>query len=219
MRLTRTAMALSIALLGAPAAYGQEPAPTPRSVPPQPAPPAVGPPPVRQPTPSTAATTVAPPQRPPAPVPAATTPPGRRLGSLSVVLLEGDTAGTASLDGVPTAVQRALADMREFLPFRSYRLYDAGLLRAPALGTSTIHLQGEPAGRRFAVTLGAQYQMVPSARLRIFFSLRELNSPNPVLETNLEMNVGETVIVGTSRIGGDNALIALLTAVPADGAD
>ena len=37
----------------------------------------------------------------------------------------------------------------------------------------------------------------------------------PMIDTSFTMDVGETVVVGTSRIaGGDKALIALLTAVP-----
>ena len=36
-----------------------------------------------------------------------------------------------------------------------------------------------------------------------------------VIETSFAMDIGETVVVGTSRMrGGDKALIALLTAVP-----
>jgi hypothetical protein len=36
-----------------------------------------------------------------------------------------------------------------------------------------------------------------------------------VIDTTFEMDIGETVVVGTSRVrGGDKALIALLTAVP-----
>jgi hypothetical protein len=37
----------------------------------------------------------------------------------------------------------------------------------------------------------------------------------PMIDTSFTMDVGETVVVGTSRVaGGDKALIALLTAVP-----
>ena len=37
----------------------------------------------------------------------------------------------------------------------------------------------------------------------------------PLIDTSFAMDVGETVVVGTSRLpGGDKALIALLTAVP-----
>jgi hypothetical protein len=35
-----------------------------------------------------------------------------------------------------------------------------------------------------------------------------------LIETSFTMRLGETVVVGTSRVGGDKALIALLTAVP-----
>jgi hypothetical protein len=35
-----------------------------------------------------------------------------------------------------------------------------------------------------------------------------------LIDSNFTMLVGETVVVGTSRVGGDKALIALLTAVP-----
>jgi hypothetical protein len=36
-----------------------------------------------------------------------------------------------------------------------------------------------------------------------------------IIDTSFTMDVGETVVVGTSRVkGGDKALIALLTAVP-----
>jgi hypothetical protein len=36
-----------------------------------------------------------------------------------------------------------------------------------------------------------------------------------VIDTSFTMDIGETVVVGTSRVrGGDKALIALLTAVP-----
>ena len=34
-----------------------------------------------------------------------------------------------------------------------------------------------------------------------------------LIDTNFTMDIGETVVVGTSRLQGDKALIALLTAV------
>ncbi|CAN5579326.1 hypothetical protein BH23ACI1_BH23ACI1_18400 [soil metagenome] len=37
------------------------------------------------------------------------------------------------------------------------------------------------------------------------------------MDASFRMDVGETVVVGTSRIQGDKALIALLTAVPPKG--
>jgi predicted nuclease with TOPRIM domain len=43
---------------------------------------------------------------------------------------------------------------------------------------------------------------------------RKVGFPGTIIETGFDMEVGETVVVGTSRVqGGDKALIALLTAV------
>ena len=53
------------------------------------------------------------------------------------------------------------------------------------------------------------------AELRRQMSLIENAATRSVIDTTFNMEVGETVVVGTSRVrGGDKALIALLTAVP-----
>ena len=63
-----------------------------------------------------------PPPTPPAPGrgPRAAVPQG-----FSVVLVLGDIQSAASSDDVPLAARKALADMKDFLPFKSYRLLDA----------------------------------------------------------------------------------------------
>ena len=72
----------------------------------------------------------------PTPTPAAETPPpspstfapSRRAvlpQGFSVVLVLGDIQGAAIADDVPPAARKALVDMREFLPFKSYKLLDA----------------------------------------------------------------------------------------------
>ncbi len=43
----------------------------------------------------------------------------------SVVLVLGDIQGAATPDDVPPAARKALVDMRDFLPFKSYKLLDA----------------------------------------------------------------------------------------------
>jgi hypothetical protein len=53
------------------------------------------------------------------------------------------------------------------------------------------------------------------AELRRQMSLIENAATRSVIDTSFTMDIGETVVVGTSRVrGGDKALIALLTAVP-----
>lgn len=69
-------------------------------------------------------TTARPDMTPPPPAPGrgprATVPQG-----FSVVLVLGDIQSAASSDDVPLAARKALADMKDFLPFKSYRLLDA----------------------------------------------------------------------------------------------
>jgi hypothetical protein len=43
----------------------------------------------------------------------------------SVVLLLGDMQGGESLEGVPAAARKALADTKDFLPYKNYRLLDS----------------------------------------------------------------------------------------------
>jgi hypothetical protein len=50
------------------------------------------------------------------------------LQGFSVVLVMGELQGTNATDDVPIAARKALTDMREFLPYKSYRLMDAGWL-------------------------------------------------------------------------------------------
>jgi hypothetical protein len=65
----------------------------------------------------------------PPPSPSATTFAQSRRAALpqgfSVVLVLGDIQGAPMADDVPPAARKALVDMREFLPFKSYKLLDA----------------------------------------------------------------------------------------------
>ena len=45
-----------------------------------------------------------------------------RRQPFSVVLLLGDMQGGESLEGVPAAARKALADTKDFLPYKNYRL-------------------------------------------------------------------------------------------------
>lgn len=81
----------------------------------------------------------------------------------------------------------------------------------PAI-VSTGHLRGLD-DNEYEFTLWA----TPPASSRNF-RLRTVQSPaggpRTLIETALSIDTGETVVVGTSRVQGDKALIVLLTAVP-----
>jgi len=202
----------------------------------------------------------------------------------SVVLVLGDMQSASSSDNVPPAARKALADMKDFLPYKSYRLLDAQWI----LGSerASTRLRG-PEDQEYELTLRSGVYV---GKLRVTFQLqepgieytgaetesaqrrpqvtalqdrlrqleqeaaalrarsdnqREVNEARravnaqmnevrrqiaemeraatirrgrSVIDTTFNMDVGETVVVGTSRTrGGDKALIALLTAVPKGG--
>jgi hypothetical protein len=213
----------------------------------------------------------------------------------SVVLVQGDLQAVNATDDVPPAARKALADMRDFLPYKSYKLLDAAWVLCcgghgypRSLGDVVTQLRG-PEDREYELTLSAT--IMDSPRVNVRFLLRDVTTPPPgvkaqkeedtaneeqkakiaqleaqlaalrqkyngqhpevrrvenelaaarrrqesaerrdgpvagrrlagrgVIDTSFSMDVGETVVVGTSRLrGGSRALIALLTAVPPKG--
>jgi len=207
----------------------------------------------------------------------------------SVVLVLGEGQSTTIAENVPAGARKALADMKDFLPYRGYRLLDAqwilgsqrstSRLRGPDDEAYQLTLRTTQLGTRVHVTfqlqetstvsvittrdadeaaavraeaealqqrlgrlqaehaamvkrLGDKHPAVASTgaeienlkmRLAAFESgdarPRSLLGGRGVIDTTFSMEIGETVVVGTSRMrGGDKALIALLTAVPRGGA-
>jgi len=237
----------------------------------------------------------------------------------SVVLVLGDIQSAAGSDDVPLAARKALTDMKDFLPFKSYRLLDAawvmccgpmagGERRPGSQSSNAISLSQQltqmlrgPDEQEYELKLSSRLEnsqiMVrftllgnvtvsdvnnDSAQMRqmtrkiadlrdqaallektiqdtrkkvevgvvsgdniakMEVDLRRTNreieevttrlaetraggrpsarsgsesdNRNSIIDTSFAMNVGETVVVGTSRLkGGSKALIALLTAVP-----
>jgi hypothetical protein len=242
-------------------------------------------------TPPPARVAPASPQEQP-PVPVETTPKPPRPAfhdrattqGFSVVLVLADLAAApGGQDDVPPAARRALTDMKDFLPYKSYRLLDAAWILGQGTGRSLTRLRGvdeqeyelrleaapqdenrvfvrfmladapghdtaeeaaamaalrqdtEREIRQLRVAQEQARQAKQEAEVKaIEQRLAELQrqaertraaakpvkiGPNrPVVDTNFTMDVGETVVVGTSRLrGGSRALIALLTAVPPRG--
>jgi hypothetical protein len=248
----------------------------------------------------------------------ATTPSGRGPGSrglasregwarpqgFSVVLVLGDLRAAAGEEDIPPAARKALTDMKDFLPYRSYRLLDAAWILCCSSTRAVTRLRGpddheyeieiesgsadqnrtsvrfmlrdvtiseKPAPREAAsprsATRGssAVEQEVAVAKERLEAARAKLTPQHPdiarleadlraatqrlaeakaaqageytrqvegekrtregpatskfgdrsIMNTSFTMDLGETVVVGTSRLSGNSkALIALLTAVP-----
>lgn len=205
----------------------------------------------------------------------------------NVALVLGDQQGAATPDNLPAGAKKALADMRDFLPFKSYRLLDSQWIlccggeknampvisgrlrgideqqyafRVEVLGMSGSKLSlrfwlgEEPLAKKPTYTFkqpddAGFYDVVAQKRAEITIlevqlaeARKQYNAKHPevlVLESKLEkakrdaeekyspkagqgkgavidstfsMDVGETVVIGTSSLKGDKALIALLTA-------
>lgn len=217
----------------------------------------------------------------------------------SVVLVLGDMQGGGSPDTVPAAARKALSDMKDFLPYKGYRLLDAQWTLCCGRGSFPVvsrlrgaedndyelmltttsprpdgvgvrfllrHADG-PAALAAASTASGVTEMereiaraeqqlqtalktaaqrhevgvagppeqdrnimqlrnrVGELKMRLEESMRQHRvtsraqggpSRPVVIDTSFTMEIGETVVVGTSRLKGEKALIALLTAVPAN---
>jgi hypothetical protein len=191
----------------------------------------------------------------------------------SVVLVLGDLKGDSTIaSDMPAGARHALADMKDFLPYHSYKLLDTTWILNNVGGRASSRLRG-PDGVDYEVTVSGSvtYRSVSGgaqeSSLTVKFSLKDPGSgmvdaaasgasvidvarleeelaalqlkygaKNPevmrksselvaararvghpariIIDTSFNMNGNETVVVGTSRVQGDSALIALLTAVP-----
>ena len=143
-------------------------------------------------------------------------------------LLEGTaTAAGAFPADLPAGARKALEDLRGFLPYKSYRLLDTGWL--PTTFTVSARLVGD--GDASYLT-DLRFRRVGSLEEKQLFvegfHLREdptspalvddkgqRRPPRQLLNTSFGLDIGETIVVGTSRVDGasDKALVVLLTAV------
>jgi hypothetical protein len=208
-----------------------------------------------------------------------------RPQAFSVSLVLGDMQAASAPDNVPAAARKALTDVKDFLPYKAYRLLDSqwtlccgrpemgnsrivSRMRGPEDQDYSVELDPRNAGNgkwsvHFSLwepraerteTAVTETTLLQQQRVELERQLAELrktkdeNHPDvvrlrrrldsldsqsaesrrddlsrrtlsgslprrAVIDTSFTMDVGETVVVGTSRLKGDKALIALLTAV------
>ena len=159
-----------------------------------------------------------------------------QLFHVTLVAASKSGGGTAT-GNLPKGVAKALDDIKDFLPYQSYRVVDSALVRASheahprlkgpngALYTADMVFREAPqegGGRSFLVE---HFELSKMPRLedleRVMAEDRSGRpalaplAPEPNLTASFRIAKGETVVVGSSRLdGGDDALIVLLTAVP-----
>ena len=226
------------------------------------------------------------------------------LQGFNIVLLVGESQSSGpSIEDVPSAARKALADMKEFLPFKHYRVLDSqwtlccsnssgshisGRLQGVTAAYSANEMRLVPRPYSFRLSIRADSRLQVSfnltgdaisgrveqpsstnsargvelekrltdlrkeqdalddeiarvtrtsnaraeiqaleaqksrAQQRIAETMNQLagerahpdvdRSNRALIDNSFTMDVGETVVVGTSRLGGDKALIAIVTA-------
>jgi hypothetical protein len=141
----------------------------------------------------------------------------------AVLLAASNRPGTAAPD-LTAGAQKALGDIRGFLPYKSYEALDAVWLR------TTQVVEGRLVGRDgqpYSVWLRFKAVGAPDSKDLFIdsFRLREEVPPikpgipprvqRELISTSFGLKQGETIVVGTSKSdAGDEALVLLLTAVP-----
>src|SRR5918995_1155100 len=65
-----------------------------------------------------------------------------QLKGFSVVLLLGETQGTVPVRDLSSSAKKALADIKEFLPYRGYKVLDTQWVAGSSWGTSKGRLRG-----------------------------------------------------------------------------
>jgi hypothetical protein len=149
----------------------------------------------------------------------------KRVQGFSVLLLVGETQGAAAPpENISAPARKALADIKDFLPYKSYRALDTVWVAGNDGGVSSGGFRTDTGPyhftlRTFPRDLAAKPGTTDSALGRAKFTLvfqRPNEAPIPVLDSSFDLTVGDTVVVGTSRLQADAALVILLTAVPAN---
>ena len=201
--------------------------------------------------------------------------PANQLQGFSVVLVLGDTQEGGATENVPAAARAALADLKDFLPYRSYRVLDTAWVLASSSEPQTLSGRLQGVDEQSYEFLLERMPVVKASSLQVRFATRELtgsadrrsadrqatlkkqlmhfaeqlrraevaqnqgeitairqrmietefemeavqkeahysSAGSMLIDTSFTMSLGETVVVGTSRMrGGNKALIVLLTA-------
>jgi hypothetical protein len=141
------------------------------------------------------------------------------LKGFSVVLLMGEAQGTVPTQGLSPSAQKALGDIREFLPYKGYRVLDTQWVAGSEFGTSKGQLRSDQKNYEFSLETVARDSSPIRARFMLLTPPKGYTSTGAklgvttVLDNSFAIKAGETVVVGTSRVQADSALIVLLTAV------
>lgn len=127
--------------------------------------------------------------------------------AFQVVLLLADRQAGGLPADLPANCRKAVEDVKGFLPFTRYRMLDAGLLRTTQQGKLMLSgLAGSP--------VEVELRVRDHAGDQLSVDVFKVGIPGVVMQTAFGIKIGETLVVGTSKLnGGDEALVALVSAL------
>lgn len=156
-----------------------------------------------------------------------------RTQTFQVILLAASAKAGASATDLSQSAQKALNDLRDFLPYKSYQVLDSTWLRTTQTAEGRLvgrHGMGYSLRLRFRPVGGAEDKNLfveifrideepgmprPSAEAKPGEAALAPRAPRDLIDTSFGLKEGETIVVGTSKLdGSDEALVVLLTAVP-----
>jgi hypothetical protein len=127
---------------------------------------------------------------------------------------------TPSGEGLTPAIIKALQDVQQFLPFKSYRVWDSTFIRGE-MGSTSVKA---PGNEIYVANINGSRQR-DDGRYSVRLTLsptepapitKDAPRPRSVLDTMFQMDVGETIVAGTSRQPrSGTALVMVVTALPA----
>lgn len=138
-----------------------------------------------------------------------------------VILLQGSNTPAKNDAQLPPATLKVLEEVRSFLPYKYFHLLDSSFIRSDR--DASFRLNG-PDKKSYTATLRFHQHLEKSNVLmvsgfEIFEVITTTEGDKTVrhrrnhIETSFSINVGETIVVGTSRVDSDSdAVIVLLSA-------
>ncbi|HYN20978.1 MAG TPA: hypothetical protein VE078_08460 [Thermoanaerobaculia bacterium] len=137
-----------------------------------------------------------------------------RTQSFQLVVLAASTKPNGDVPALYKGAQKALDDIKGFLPFKSYRILDTALIRVTQFDVAKSQVAGLPPST-YEVLLRFRTAGVEGEKLIIdTFGLKD-RKDNNLIQTAFSMDIGETVVVGTSSVdAAQESLVVLMSAMP-----
>lgn len=156
--------------------------------------------------------------------------PGEASHMLSLALIVAGKEMKEGLEPLPAPVAKAISDIKGFLPYTNYEMQDTVVMR----GANQIAVRADLEGPDSRYVAQLRYQLTDDPRKLNFYEFNlvrayeprvprpvrgdaEQDTPRPpstreVISTAFSVNVGESIVVGTSRLNGTGkALVVILT--------